>query len=418
VGTVEVPGDKSISHRALILAALAEGGSRIEGLNVGADVRATAAMLARLGVPCRLTPEQSQAEVEGQGWEGLSEPGDVLDAGNSGTSLRVLLGVTAAVPGLAVLTGDASLRRRPMLRVVAPLRQMGATIDGREYGNLAPLAVRGGDLHGAEVDLPVASAQVKTALLLAGLAASGETKVSEPSRSRDHTERMLGALGVAIETGPRRVSLAGGQRLAPFRASIPGDISSAMFLVAAAAMTPGSDLEVTGVGLNPTRTGALEVLRRMGGTVQWEETDSVLGEPVGRVSVKHAGLTGALVEGDEIATLIDDIPALALIATQAEGETVFREASELRVKESDRIATLVTGLRSLGADIEESPDGLIVRGFTPLRGGEVDSNGDHRMAMAFAIAGAVANERVRVLGWSSVETSFPEFLDVLAQVRS
>jgi 3-phosphoshikimate 1-carboxyvinyltransferase len=417
-GSVRVPGDKSISHRALILGALAEGNSRIENLNAGADVLATAAMLGGLGVRCQVRPRDSLAEVEGQGWTGLREPDDVLDAGNSGTTLRVLLGVAAAVPGLTVLTGDDSLRRRPMLRVVAPLRQLGATVDGRDHGNLAPLSVRGGELVGADVELPVASAQVKTAVLLAGLSARGETTVREPSPSRDHTERMLHALGVSLEMEPGRVSLSGGQRVEPFTASVPGDISSAMFLLAAAAMAPGSELEVTDVGLNPTRTGALEVMRRMGAGVRWEQTASVLGEPVGRVCVTHAGLTATLVEGEEVPTLIDDIPALALVATQAEGETVFREASELRVKESDRIATLATGLRSLGADVEESPDGLVVRGPTPLHGGEVDSKGDHRMAMAFAIAGVVADERVRVLGWSSVETSFPEFLDVLAEARA
>ena len=415
-GSIAVPGDKSISHRALILAALADGVSEVAKPNLGADVRATAAMLRRLGVDCDLDAAKGIAKVEGRGWSGLKEPEDVLDAGNSGTSIRLLLGVCAAIPGSSVITGDGSLRRRPMLRVVGPLRQMGATIDGRNHGDLAPLQVRGGELRGVDVELPVASAQVKSALLLAGLAAAGDTTVVEPGASRDHTERMLSSAGIALEREDRSVRIAGGQTPATFRGIVPGDISSAMFLVAAAAIVPGSALELTDVGLNPTRTAALDVLRSMGADVVVEETSSSMGEPIGKIAITHTQLRGVQVPRSAVPALIDEIPALAIVASQAEGETVFSGAGELRVKESDRIAALAAGLSALGADVEELPDGLVVRGPTPLREGRVDSHGDHRIALSFAVAGLVADGTVRVEGWSCVETSFPEFLDVLGEV--
>jgi 3-phosphoshikimate 1-carboxyvinyltransferase len=302
-----------------------------------------------------------------------------------------------------------------MLRVAAPLRQMGASIDGREHGNLAPLAIRGRDLAGIEIELPVASAQVKSALLLAGLNASGTTTVSEPGPSRDHTERMLAALGVEVRRSAGGVSVDGGSSLEPFSAVIPGDVSSAMFLVAAAAIVPGSDLTMTDVGLNPTRRAALDVLVEMGSDVSWTETSSSVGEPTGTIHLSCRPLRGVVVPPDLVPSLIDEIPALAIVATQADGETVFTGAGELRVKESDRISTLVAGLRTLGADADELPDGLVVRGPSGLRGGEIDSHGDHRIALAFAIAGLVCPDKVRVIGWSSVETSFPEFLEILGE---
>jgi 3-phosphoshikimate 1-carboxyvinyltransferase len=339
----------------------------------------------------------------------------VLDAGNSGTTMRMMLGVCASIPGAMVLTGDPSLRRRPMLRVAAPLRQMGASIDGRRHGDLAPLWVRGQELSGIDIELPVASAQVKSALLLAGLSASGDTRVTEPGPSRDHTERMLRALGVEVQTQDGSVTVQGGATLESFEAVVPGDLSSAMFLVAAAALIPGSRLTLTEVGLNPTRTAALDVLAAMGSDVSWSETSSSLGEPLGSVEVSCRPLHGVEVPPQAIPSLIDEVPALAIVATQAEGETVFTGAAELRVKESDRIAVLVEGLRSLGADAEELPDGLIVRGPTNLRGGEIDSHGDHRIALAFAVAGLLSQDKVRVIGWSSVDTSFPEFLEILGE---
>lgn len=414
-GTVAIPGDKSISHRALIMAALASGPSTLARANFGADVKATAAALTQLGAGCIVDEDNRQVKVEGVGWPGLREPSGVLDAGNSGSTMRMMLGVCAGIPGLSVLTGDASLSRRPMLRVAAPLRQMGARVDGRDHGNLAPLTIRGGELTGIEVELSVASAQVKSALLLAGLNAAGTTRVTEPGASRDHTERMLTALGVPVVKDGRVVSVTGGARWDAFSAVVPGDLSSAMFLIAAAAIVPGSRLTLTGVGLNPTRTGALEVLAAMGSDVEWSEETSSLGEPIGTITVSCQPLHGVQVDPVVVPSLIDEIPALAVIATQAEGETTFTGAQELRVKESDRIASVVGGLRSLGAEAAELPDGLVVRGPAVLHGGEIDSGGDHRIALAFAVAGLLSTEKVRVTGWSSVDTSFPEFLDILGE---
>lgn len=416
-GTITVPGDKSISHRALILATLARGMSRVEGLNRGADVGATIAALEALGAAVRRGDGTSEVEVEGCGWDGLREPAGVIDAGNSGTTLRLLAALCAATEGLTVLTGDDTLRQRPMLRVVAPLRQMGASIDGRRYGDRAPLVVRGGRLRGIDFTSPVASAQVKSALLLAGLAASGRTSITEPRLSRDHTERMLEAAGVAVERAGTTVAVDGGSPLQPLDQTIPGDISSALFLIVAAALLEGSDLRVGRVGLNPTRTGALEVLAQMGARLQIEEHGRHCGEPVGEVRVAASELAGVVVGEDRIATLIDEVPILAVAATQAHGETVITGAGELRVKESDRIATIAQGLASLGADIEPLPDGLIVRGPTPLHGGEVDARGDHRLALAFAVAGLLTESKVRVIGWHAVTTSFPEFVDVLAHAQ-
>lgn len=415
-GSVALPGDKSISHRALILAALAEGSSELARPNLGADARATATALRQLGVECSLDADKGTAKVEGRGWRGLVEPEDVLDAGNSGTTMRLLLGLCAAIPGSSVISGDASLRRRPMLRVVAPLRQMGAVIDGRRFGDLAPLQIRGGSLTGVDVELPVASAQVKTAVLIAGLAAAGETTVTEPGGSRDHTERMLAAAGVALDRHGSSVRVSGGQPLEPLRGVIPGDVSSAMFLIAAATVVPGSSIELTDVGLNPTRTAALDVLRSMGAEIEVEETSRSFGEPIGTIRVSHADLRGVEVPESSVPALIDEIPALAIVASQADGETIFSGARELRVKESDRIAALAAGLNAIGGDVEELSDGLIVKGPTPLHEGSVDPLGDHRIALAFAVAGLVASGSVRVSGWSCVDTSFPEFLDVLGEL--
>lgn len=420
-GRVRVPGDKSISHRALILSALAPGRSIITNLNTGADVRATAVALTQLGArveivagdPGRAGPAgMSRAVVEGCTFAELHEPADAIDVGNSGTTIRSLLGVCAAVPGLSVLTGDESIRRRPMLRVVAPLRQMGASIDGRNHGDRAPLTVRGQELRGVDHELAVASAQVKTALLLAGLRAHGTTSVTEPAPSRDHTERMLRTAGADIRVDGATVSVTGGAELSPSDRMVPGDLSSAMFLIAAAVMVEGSELTIEGVGLNPTRTAALDVVRAMGGDVE-AVVDEDADEPAGTITVRHSEVVATEIAGDVVPRLIDEIPALAVLATQAEGRTVISGARELRVKESDRIATLARGLTALGATVEERPDGLVIEGPSPLRGGSVDSGYDHRIAMSFAVAGLVADANVKVAGWSSVATSFPEYLDVL-----
>ncbi len=416
-GRISVPGDKSISHRALILSALARGRGRIVGVNVGDDVVATADALAAMGAASRLDRDKAEVEVEGPGWDGLREPGGILDCRNSGTALRLLAGVCAAVDGHAVLTGDESLRRRPMLRVVAPLPQMGATIDGREHGDRAPLAVRGGALAGIDLEMTVASAQVKSAVLLAGLRATGRTSVTEPRPSRDHTERMLGAAGVTVGRTGTTVSVDGGADLQVVDRKIPGDISSALFLIVAALLVPSSELEIEGVGLNPTRTAALDVLGRMGAVVEVEPAGEEAGEPVGTVRVRSDRLAATEIGEDEAARLIDEVPILAVAASQAEGETVITGARELRVKESDRIEAMAAGLGVLGANVEVLPDGLVVRGPTPLSGGNVESFADHRVALALAVAGLVASEKVRVAGWHCVETSFPEFLDILGRAQ-
>jgi 3-phosphoshikimate 1-carboxyvinyltransferase len=416
-GTVEMPGDKSVSHRSLIFAALARGESAITGINAGADVRATARMLGQLGAPCDFDEAKHEVRVEGSGWDGLLEPEGPLDAGNSGTSLRLLLAVCAGIEGACVLTGDDSLRRRPMLRVVAPLRQMGARIDGRRYGDRAPLFVRGGELSGLDYESTVASAQVKTAVLLAGLRASGSTSIVEPALSRDHTERMLTAAGVPVERDGLTVTVPGGSDVGAMNWVVPGDVSAAMFFVVAALILPGSDLTIASVGLNPTRIAALDVLGRMGARIEIEIKKEEGGEPTGDLRIEHSELNGTEVAPQEIPALIDEIPALAIAGTQARGATVIRGASELRVKESDRVAALADGLQRLGADVEELDDGLIVRGPSQLQGGEVHSQRDHRIAMAFAVAGLAAADRVRVRDWSCVETSFPGFLDALDGAR-
>jgi 3-phosphoshikimate 1-carboxyvinyltransferase len=413
-----MPGDKSISHRALILSALAVGRSTIAGLNEGADVGATARMLAALGAELSTDDSRGLVEAYGGGWPALAAAREPLNAGNSGTSLRVLAGVCAAVPGEHVLTGDASLRSRPMLRVVAPLRAVGATIAGPSGGDRAPLRIIGGLLTGIDHTPAAASAQVKSALLLAGLRASGRTAVTEPRPSRDHTERMLSAAGVDVARSGPRVSVSGGSAVEARPWRIPGDVSAAMFFVAAGAAALGSGLRIDDVGLNPTRTSGLDVLKAMGADIRADVTDEWGGEPVGSIHVTARDrLNGTTVEAAVIPRLIDEIPALTVAATQAEGETVFTGAGELRVKESDRIATLVTGLKILGADAGELPDGLFVRGPVTLRGGEVDACDDHRIAMAFAMAGLFASGPVRIRGWEAVDTSFPGFAGTLAEVR-
>ncbi len=413
---MEVPGDKSISHRALLVAALARGTSTIHGLNRGIDVGRTRRVIAQLGAPVARDPN-GIVKIEGYGYEGLGEAEDVLDAGNSGTTLRAALGICAALRGLFLLTGDASLRRRPMGRVVDPLRAMGASIEGRSGGAFAPLAVRGGELTGIDVELDVASAQTKTALLLAGLNATGTTRVTEPCQSRDHTERMLIASGVPLRTNRTTTSVARHREVRPLEHRIPGDISSAVFLLAAATVVPGSHLILARVGLNPTRIASLDALARMGARLEWEVAEEWCGEPSGSVRASHSQLTGTVIEGQEIPKLIDEIPMLAVLASQADGVTIVRDAAELRVKESDRIEAVVEGLLALGADAEALPDGLVIRGPTPLRGGVVDSRGDHRIALAFAVAGLIAKGGVEIEEWDCVDTSFPEFLDLLHRAQ-
>lgn len=413
-GTIRPPGDKSISHRSLLFAAIADGRSRIEHLGPGDDIACTCAALAQLGV--RLTDgRDGSVSVTGRGFEALREPAGVIDCGNSGTSTRLLAGLLAGAPFLSVLTGDESLVTRPMRRVVDPLRAMGATIDGRADGTLAPLAIRGArPLQAIDHVLEVASAQVKSALVLAALQADGTSTITEPAPSRDHTERMLRALGVTIgpldDADPPRVH---GVRVAPgapepFEIVVPGDPSSAAFFVVAACITPGSEIVVEDMSLNPTRIGFLHVLRRMGADIEIGDERLVVGEPVGSLTVRSSALRGTVIEGDEIPNVIDEIPVLAVAAAFADGVTEIRDAAELRVKESNRIGALDQELSQLGVAVESKADGLVIRGGAP-RAATLKSHGDHRIAMAAAVALHALDAESSVRGWTAVASSYPGF---------
>lgn len=410
--TLRVPGDKSISHRAAILNALASGPATVHSFLTAEDCLATLDCLRALGVDWRLEEQQPEAtlKVEGVGLTGLREPEDVLDARNSGTTMRLLAGLLAGQPFLSLLTGDASLRSRPMDRIVTPLREMGAQVWARAGDTCAPLAIRGGRLRGISYRTPVASAQVKSALLLAGLFAQGETTVEEPATSRDHTERMLAAMGADLRQEGPAVRLAPpSQPLEPLNLRVPGDLSAAAFWIVAAALHPDAQVSLPGVGLNPTRTGLIEVLRRMGADIEVGEERIVGGEPVADITVRSSSLTGTVVEGDLLPRLIDEVPVLALAAALARGPTVIRDAAELRVKESDRLATVAAELRRLGARLEERPDGLVIEGGARLRGAAVDSHGDHRLAMALAVAGLLAEGETVVAGSEAAAVSYPGF---------
>ncbi|MCX7569393.1 3-phosphoshikimate 1-carboxyvinyltransferase [Tumebacillus sp. DT12] len=414
-GETTVPGDKSISHRAVMFGALAEGQTRITGFLPGADCLSTVQCMRQLGVTIdQLSP--TELIVHGVGLHGLKEPEDVLDAGNSGTTTRLLLGILAGQPFHITLTGDASIRRRPMGRVTEPLREMGAVIDGRENGRLAPLSIRGSRLSALRYDSPVASAQVKSAVLLAGLSAEGGSAVREPKPSRDHTERMLLAFGVDVRTtDDGYITVPPGSTLRATDVDVPGDISSAAFLLAAAAILPGSDLIIRNVGINPTRTGILDALREMGAEIDLQNERTSGGEPVADLRVRGRELRGITIGGSLIPRLIDEIPVLAVVATQAAGVTEIRDAEELKVKESNRIATTAAELRKFGAVVEELLDGLRITGRTRLRGGaEIETYHDHRIAMAMSVAGLVADGATTICDWESVDVSFPGFGDLLA----
>jgi 3-phosphoshikimate 1-carboxyvinyltransferase len=409
-----VPGDKSISHRAVMFGALAEGTTTIEGFLPGADCLSTIACFRRMGV--EIEQEGDRVTVHGKGWYGLQEPSQHLDVGNSGTTIRLMAGILATQPFHAVMEGDESIAKRPMRRVIGPLRQMGAKIDGRKDGEYTPLSIRGGDLQGISYQSPVASAQVKSAILLAGLRAKGVTSVTEPQLSRDHTERMLQAFGVNVVRDGLTVSVEGGQTLKGRAIRVPGDISSAAFLIAAVMMVPGSSLLIENVGINPSRTGIIDVVRAMGGHIELQNERVVNEEPVADLLVTHAELRGIEIGGEIIPRLIDEIPVIAVMATQAIGRTVIRDAEELRVKETDRIATVASQLSRFGAKVTPTPDGLIVEGVTPLTGATIDSMGDHRIGMAMAIAGLAAAGDTVIENDEAINVSFPGFADILEQI--
>ena len=421
-GVVQVPGDKSISHRALLFGAIAEGPTRITGLLPAEDPLSTAACLRAMGVTISAIEAGQPVSVEGVGLDGLREPEDVLDCGNSGTTMRLMLGLLAGRAGRHfVLTGDGSLRRRPMQRVGGPLAQMGALISGRSGGNLAPLAIRGQQLQGATIRTPVASAQVKSALLLAALTATGDTTVIEPVQSRDHSERMLRAFGAQLSVGGpglTEVTVTPGASLRGQDVIVPGDISSAAFWLVAGAITPGADLTVQNVGLNPSRTGVLDVLAQMGARIELLNGREVAGEPVGDLRVTHGPLKAFTIGADLIPRLVDEIPVLAVAACYAEGISRVSGAEELRVKETDRLAVMARQLGAMGARIEEFADGLTIEGGVPLQGAEVDSETDHRVAMSLAVAAQVAHGPTLLHRPGAAAVSYPGFWDDLERLQA
>jgi len=415
-GRVRVPGDKSLSHRSLIFGALCPGSFELTGMSHGADVLATAGVLAASGVPISRGDVWTVGDPSGGA---LVEPPDVLDCGNSGTSMRLLCGLLAGWPHLSVLTGDVSLRRRPMARIVEPLRRMGARVDGRDGGRFAPLVVRGGGLQGIEHRSPIASAQVKSCLLLAGLRATGTVVVREPHRSRDHTERMLAAFGVTLDILDDGVAMEGGQSLSPpgsMRLEVPTDISAAAFFAVLTAIRPGSELLLEAVGINPTRDGLLEALLRAGVDLQVRDRRQVAGEDVADLVVRGGTLRPFEIGGALVPRLIDEIPVLAVLAARCPGTSTFRDAADLRAKESDRIASTARMLRALGVEVEERADGFVVHGRPDAPfddGGTVDAAHDHRIAMSAAVAATCARGPVNLAGADAVDSSFPGFFDAL-----
>ena len=423
-GTTRIPGDKSISHRAVMFSSMGRGKSRVRGFLDGGDCRSTIDVIRGLGVKVDRVSE-TELLVHGNGTEaggsGWVEPIDVLDCGNSGTTMRLITGLLAPQPFTSFLVGTPQLQGRPMGRVADPLRRMGARIIGRGDGKYAPLGIYGcadgNTLKGMTYEMPVASAQVKSCVLLAGLFAEGATTVVEPGPCRDHTERMLKSMGAPIIVDGPKVTVTPLDRgLAPLDVVVPGDPSSAAFLLVAGSVVPGSKITLEGVCVNPTRTGIIAALRRLGASIEFENERDEGGEPVADLTIEATALEGATIGGLEIVTLIDEIPVLAVAATQAKGETIIKDAQELRVKETDRIETTASELRKLGAQIETTPDGMIISGPTPLTGAEVTSHGDHRTAMAMTIAGLIANGTTLIHEAEVTGDSFPGFEQTLQKL--
>ena len=409
-GSIRLPGDKSISHRYGMLAGIAEGRSKFRNFSSGADCASTLACMRALG--CAVERDGDTVTIEGRGLE-LRAPSSPLDCGNSGSTMRMLAGILAGQPFTSEMFGDESLSRRPMKRVMGPLAEMGASVEALGAGDRPPLRVRGGKLRAIEYKTPVASAQVKSCVLFAGLFADGETVVEEPVRTRDHSELALRAFGVELQRSRARVTIRGGQRLRAIEGDVPGDISSAAFFLCAAALLPDSNLAIDGVGLNPTRAVLLDVLTALGAQISVVDVQEQNGELTGSIIVRHGALKGLDLAGAQSAALIDELPTLAAIAPFTEEGVIIRDARELRVKESDRIAAIAANLRRMGAEVEEREDGLRIPGGQKLRGAEVDSVGDHRIAMAFAVAALRAEGPSIIKGADAARISFPEFFDML-----
>jgi len=414
-GIASVPGDKSISHRLAMIAAVAEGTTTIENFAESADCVSTLECLRRLGVS--ITRNGTTVTIEGRGLRGLTAPSQHLDAGNSGTTVRLMAGLVAGFPFESVFIGDESLSRRPMQRIIEPLRRFGATVYARD-DNYLPLKVKGGVLTPLEFTMPVASAQVKSSILLAGLHARGTTRVHEPVPSRNHTEIALAEFGASIRTSPQTIEIEGGHSLYGKKFWVPGDLSSAAFFIAAVLAVPNSHLRLTAVGLNPTRAGFIRLLEEMHANITVVESSAAGGEPVGDIVAESSEIAGMDIGGSWIPNVIDEIPVLAVLGTRMQKGIRIRDAAELRAKESDRIHALAINLRALGADVEEYSDGVFVQGRQTLRGGVVDSFGDHRIAMAFAVAGLFAQAPVIIKDPGCVAISFPGFFELLRQMSS
>ena len=410
-GEVYPPGDKSISHRAIILGSIAQGNTHLTNFCSGEDTLRTINAFQSLGI--KIKGVGTDYTVWGKGLHGLQESQDIINVGNSGTTIRLITGLLSGQSFFSVITGDASLRKRPMKRITIPLRSMGATIDGRDGGDYAPLAIRGGNLTPLDYKTPVASAQVKSALLLGGLYADGVTKITEPAPSRDHTERMLKAMGAAIEREGTTVRVQGFPHLKGFSLCIPGDISSAAFFIVGAAILSGSRIVIRNVGVNPLRTGILKVLGQMGADIEIIETKEAGGENMADLMVKSSPLKAVEIKGELIPQTIDEIPILAVAAAHAEGTTLIRDAKELRVKETDRIKAMASGLEKFGVKVEEFNDGMAITGKQKLKGATVSSCGDHRVAMGLIIAGLTASGETKVTDTACITTSFPNFLETL-----
>lgn len=408
-GQVTVPGDKSISHRSIMFGSIAKGITEIDNFLQGADCLSTMACFQRMGI--HIENKGSRVVVHGNGLHGLKAPlGDgVLDCGNSGTTTRLISGILAAQDFSVTLTGDASIQKRPMKRIIAPLSQMGAHITSINGTGCAPLYIRGQKLHGISYESPVASAQVKSAILLAGLYADKETRVREPALSRNHTELMLQSFGADVRTEDTTAVVQPARELFGCRLSVPGDISSAAFFLAAGLMVPGSEILLKNVGINPTRDGILHVCRNMGGNLTLLNVRTEGGEPTADILVRHSSLHGTVIEGSIIPTLIDELPIIAAMACVADGTTIIRDAAELKVKESNRIEVMVKNLSAMGADAAETEDGMIIRGGKPLHGAVIDSRLDHRIAMTFAVTSLCADGITKIKGAECVNISYPEF---------
>jgi len=412
VGEISLPGDKSISHRAIMLGSIGQGETRVTGFSDCLDCRNTLNAFLKLGIEIE---EDSSGEmtIDGQGLRGLTSPDEIIDVGNSGTTMRLLSGILAAQDFSSTLTGDESLRKRPMKRIILPLREMGAKISSPD-DNHPPITIVGQKLHPIDYISPVASAQVKSCLLLAGLYARGTTRITEPLPSRDHTERMLRYLGAPLKIKGLTVSIEGVRELKAKPIAIPGDISSGAFFIVACLLLQDSDVRIKGVGINPTRTGFLDVLKEMGASIRIENIRDLCGEPIADIFVKSSGLRAAKIGGSLIPRVIDEIPVLAVAATQAEGITEISDAQELRVKESDRIGNVVSELSKMGALLKEKEDGMTIYGGKKLVGSTVNSYGDHRIAMALTVAGLVADGETTIDDVACIDTSFPQFMNTLS----